>query len=186
MEGDDEAEPSTHQSSVVSSVVIVDSRKKAEGPGEAIRTLNLERVKHLDLEDLACRQELTEALGIKSLSHEDLSNHYCVIWLKAHEGHFSRAKTLEMADLTEIPQRSIMGLINYRPLKELGSPGLIVEPPKHRTSTARTRVVIPAELRAVDKLLEPKDMRRLDTAYMGAKLAEDPRYGRSCGTSQLA
>ena len=25
-----------------------------------------------------------------------------------------------------------------------------------------------------------------DTAYLGAKLAEDPRYGRSCGTSQLA
>ena len=25
-----------------------------------------------------------------------------------------------------------------------------------------------------------------DIAYMGAKLAEDPRYGRSCGTSRLA
>ena len=24
-----------------------------------------------------------------------------------------------------------------------------------------------------------------DTAYMGTKLAEDPRYGRSCGTSRL-
>ena len=79
-----------------------------------------------------------------------------------------------------------MGLINYRPLKELGSPRLIVEPPKHRTSIARIRVAVPAELRAVDKLLEPKSMGLPDTAYMGAKLAEDPRYGRSCGTSQLA
>ena len=72
-------------------------------------------MKDLDLEDLACRQELTKVLGITSLSHEDLSNRYCVDWLKANEAHFSRAKTLEMADLTGIPQRSIMGPINYRP-----------------------------------------------------------------------
>ena len=51
-----------------------------------------------------------------------------------------------------------MGPINYRPLKELGSPGLIVEPPKHRTSIARIRVAIPAQIRAVEKLLEPKSM----------------------------
>ena len=75
---------------------------------------------------------------------------------------------------------------NYRLLKELGSPGLIVEPPKHRTSIARIRVVIPAQLRAVDKLLELKSVGLPDTAYMGAKLAEDPRYGRSCGISRLA
>ena len=79
-----------------------------------------------------------------------------------------------------------MGPINYRPLKELGSPDLIVEPPKHRTSVARIRVAIPAQLRAVDKLIEPNSMGLPDTAYMGAKLAEDPRYGRSCGTSWLA
>ena len=103
MEGD-EAESCTPQSSVVPSVVIVDSRKKVEGPGEANRTRYLERLKDLDLEDLACRQELMAILGIKSLSHEDLSNHYCVDWLKAHEAHFFRAKTLEMADLTGIPQ----------------------------------------------------------------------------------
>ena len=78
-----------------------------------------------------------------------------------------------------------MGPINCRPLKELGSPGLIVDPPKHRTSVARIRVAIPAQLRAVDKLLEPKSMVFPDTAYMGAKLTEDPRYGRSCGTSRL-
>ena len=170
----------------MSSALMVDNKKKLEGPGEASRTRYLERVKDLDLEELACRQELTEVLRIKSLSHEDLSNHYCVDWLKAHEAHFSRAKTLEMADLTEIPQRSIMGPINYRPLKELGSPGLIVEPPKHRTSIASIRVAIPAQLRAVNKLLEPKSMGFPDTAYMGLKLAEDSRYGRSCGTSQLA
>ena len=79
-----------------------------------------------------------------------------------------------------------MRLINYRPLRELGSPGLIVEPPKHWTSLARIRVAIPAQLRAVDKLLEPNSMGLPDTAYVGAKLAEDPKYGRSCGTSQLA
>ena len=143
-------------------------------------------MKDLDLEDLACRQELTQALRINRLSHEDLSNHYCADWLKAYEAHLSRAKTLEMADLTEIPQRLIMGPINYRPLNELGSPGLIVEPPKHRTTVARIRVSIPAQLRAVDKLLDPKSMELLDTAYKGAKLAEDPRYERSCGTSRLA
>ena len=71
-------------------------------------------MKDLDLENLACRQELSEFLGIKSLSHEDLSNHYCVDWLKTHEAHLSRAKTLEMADLTGGPQRSIIEPINYR------------------------------------------------------------------------
>ena len=40
-----------------------------------------------------------------------------------------------------------MGPINYRPLKLLGSPGLIVEPPKHRTSIARIRLATPAQLR---------------------------------------
>ena len=47
-------------------------------------------------------------------------------------------------------------------------------------------MAIPAQLRSVDKHLEPKSMGPTDTACMGAKLAEDPRYGRSCGTSQLA
>ena len=91
-----------------------------------------------------------------------------------------------MADLTGIPQRSIMGPISQRPLKELGSPRLIVEPPNLRTKIARIRVAIPPQLRVVDKLLEPESMGLPDTAYMGAKLAKDPRYGRSCGTSQLA
>ena len=65
------------------------------------------------------------------MSHEDLSRHHCVDWLKVHEAHFSRAKTMEVADLTGIPLKSVMGPINYRPLKQLGSPGLIVEPPKY-------------------------------------------------------
>ena len=47
-------------------------------------------------------------------------------------------------------------------------------------------MAIPAQLRAVDKLLKPKSMGLPDTTYMGAKLAEDPRYERSCGTSRLA
>ena len=152
----DEAEFSTSQSFVVSSVVGVANRKKTEGTGGTSRARYLERVKDLDLEDLACRQELAEVLGLKSLSHEDLNNYHCVDWLKTHEAHFSRAKTLETADLTGIPKKSIMGPVNYRPLKELGSPGLIVEPPKHGNSIARMRVAIAAQLRAVEKLLEPK------------------------------
>ena len=61
-----------------------------------------------------------------------------------------------------------------------------MEPPKHRTSIAWIRVAIPAQLRAVDKVLEPKSMGLSDTAHMVAKLAEDKKYGRSSGTSQLA
>ena len=36
---------------------------------------------------------------------------------------------METADLIGIPTKAIMGPINYRPLKLLGSPGLIPEPP---------------------------------------------------------
>ena len=98
----------------MSSVVMVDIKKKKEGPWEP--SITLERVKDLDLEDLAGRQELMEVLGLRSLSHENLGNHYCVDWLVAHEAHFSRAKTLETADLTGIPRRSIIG-VKYRPPK---------------------------------------------------------------------
>ena len=98
----------------------------------------------------------------------------------------SRAKTLETADLMGITQKSMMGPVNYRPLKLLGCPGLIVETPKHRTSIARVRVAIPAQLRIVEKLLEPKSMVIPETTgYMGPNLAEDPRYRTSCGISQL-
>ena len=155
-------------------------------PAETSRARYLERIKELDLEDLECRQELAEVLGLKDASHEDLSRHHCVDWLKAHEAHFSRARMMETADLTGIPLKSIMGPINYRPFKLLGSPGLIVAPPKHRTSIARISVATPVPLRVVDKLLEPKDMGLLDTAYEGSKLADDPRYRKPCGNSWLA
>ena len=85
---------------------------------------------------------------------------------------------METADLTGIPIRSVMGPINYRPLKLLGSPGLIVEPPKHRTSIARVRLATPAQLRLVDMLLDPKEMELPDAAYEGARLADDPRCQR--------
>ena len=170
----------------MSSVVVVVDDKKTERPGETSKARYLERTKDLDLEDLACRQDLADVLGLKNMSHEDLSRHHCVDWLKAHEAHFSRAKTLETADLTGIPQKSIMGPVNYRHLKQLGSTGLIVERPKHRMGIARIKVAIPSQLRMVEKLLEPKSKEIPDIGYLGAKLAEDPRYGRSCGTSQLA
>ena len=140
----EEATSSTPQSSVVSSVVVVES-KRVKRPAETSRSRYLEKVKELDLEDLECKQELTEALGLERVSHEDLSRHQCVDWLKAHETHFSRARIMETADLPGIPTRSVMGPINYRPLKLLGSPGLIVEPPKHRTSIARIRLATPAQ-----------------------------------------
>ena len=132
MEAED-AESSTPQSSVVSSVVVVDN-KMAETPAETTKKQYIERLKELDLEDLDCRQELAEILGLKIVSHEDLSRHHCVDWLKAHEAHFSRARTMETP--TGIPLKSIMGQVNYRPLKQLGSPGLIVEPIKHQMSIA--------------------------------------------------
>ena len=140
----------------------------------------------LDLKDLACRRELIEVLRLKSLSHEDLSNRYCVDWLKAHEAHFSRDKTLETADVTGISKKSIIGPVNYRTFKKLRSPCLIGEPPKHRTSIVRIRVAIPAQLRAVEKRLQPKSMGLPDTAYLGPKISKNPRHGKSYGTSQLA
>ena len=150
----EEATSSTPQSSVLSSVVVVES-KKVERPAETSRSRYLEKVKELDLEDLECRQELAEALGLERVSHEDMSKHQCVDWLKAHETHFSRARIKETADLTGIPTKSVMGPINYRSLKLLGSPGLIAEPPYHRMSIARIRLATPAQLRVVDKLLDP-------------------------------
>ena len=93
---------------------------------------------------------------------------------------------METADLNGIPMRSVMGPINYRSLKLLASLGLIVEPPKHRTSITRIRLATPAQLRVVDKLLEPKEMELPDADYEGAKLADDPRYGKPCGSAQLA
>ena len=59
----------------------------------------------------------------------------------------------------------------------LGSPGLIVEPPKHKTSIAKIRLATPAQLRVVDKLLDPKEMELPDAAR---------RFGKPCGSAQLA
>ena len=180
----EEVTSSTPPGSVISSVVVAES-KRVERPMETARLRYPEKVKGLDLEGLECRRELAETLGIERVSHEDLSRH-CVDWLKAHETHFSRSKLMETADLTGIPTKAIMGPINYRPLKLLGSPGLIAEPPKHRTSIARIRLATPAQLRVVDKLLNPGEMELPDAAYEGSKLAEDPRYGKPCGSTQLA
>ena len=106
----------------MASVVVVVDNKNMERPGEASKARYLKRIRDLDLEDLAFRQELAGVLGLKNVSHEDLSRHHCVDWLKAHEAHFSRASTLETVDLTGIPQKSIMGTVNYRTLEQLGIP----------------------------------------------------------------
>ena len=60
MEAEEVTSP-TPQSLVVSSVVLVES-KRMERSAETSRTRYLEKVKELDLEDLECRQELAEAL----------------------------------------------------------------------------------------------------------------------------
>ena len=95
----EEAESSTPQSSLVPSVVVVDN-KKMERLADASKTRYSERVKKLDLKDLDCRQELAEVLGLKDVSHEDLSRHHCVDWLKAHEAHFSRQERRQWSQLT--------------------------------------------------------------------------------------
>ena len=43
-----------------------------ERPAETSRSRYVERVKELNLEDLECRQELAEALGLERVSHEAL------------------------------------------------------------------------------------------------------------------
>ena len=181
----EEVTSSTPPGSAISSVVVAENKREKRSM-ETARLRYPEKVKELDLEGLECRRELAETLGIERVSHEDLNRHHCVDWLKAHEAHFSRTKLMETADLTGIPTKAIMRPINYRPLKLLGSPGLIVEPPKHRTSIARIRLATPAQLKVVDKLLNPGGMELPDAAYEGSKLAEDPRYGKPCGSTQLA
>ena len=181
----EEVTSSTPPGSAISSVVVAESKREKKSM-ETARLRYPEKVKELDLESLECRRELAETLGIERVSHEDLNRHHCVDWLKAHEAHFSRAKLMETTDLTGIPTKAIMGPINYRPLKLLGSPGLIAEPPKHRTSIARIRLATPAQLKVVDKLLNPGGTGLPDAAYEGSKLAEDPRYGKPCGSTQLA
>ena len=103
----EEMESFTPQSAVLSSVVVMDNMK-VERPAERSKTRYLERIKEFDLDDLECRQELAEVLGLKNVSHEDLSRHHSVDWLKAHEAHFSRARKTETADLTGIPLKSRM------------------------------------------------------------------------------
>ena len=181
----EEVTSSTPPGSAISSVVVAESKREKRSM-ETARLRYPEKVKGLDLEGLECRRELAETLGIERVSHEDLNRHHCVDWLKAHEAHFSSTKLMETADLTGIPTKAIMGPINYRPLKLLGSPGPIAEPPKHRTSIARIRLATPAQLKVVDKLLNPGGMGLPDAAYEGSKLAEDPRYGKPCGSTQLA
>ena len=186
---EDTRDSSTPQSSVVSSVIVMEKvlgNEKSSGEAlEGTRKRYLERVRDLDLKGLACRQELNEVLELKSLSREDLSSHYCVDWLRAHNAHFSRERTLETADLTGVPRRSIFSPISYRPLKELGSLGAIAEPLKDRTGLARVRVAIPAQLRAVEKLPDLKTGLP-DIAYAGSELSNDAKYGRKFGASKLA
>ena len=59
----EEAESSTPQSSLVSSVVVVDD-KKMERTADVNKTRYSERIKGLNLEDLECRQDLAEVLGL--------------------------------------------------------------------------------------------------------------------------
>ena len=68
--------------------------------------------------------------------------------------------------------------VDYRPLKELGSPGAIAKPPTHRTILARIRV-------AIEKLLVPKLMGLPDAAFAVLKVVNDARYGEGHEESKL-
>ena len=58
---------------------------------------------------------------------------------------------------------------------------------KHRRYFARIKDAIPGQLKAVDKLLDPRIMGSSDdTAYAGPKLAEDAMFGEGFGASKLA
>ena len=111
----------TPQSSVVSSVEIVekdqDGKMLAEGTGEFSKARNLERVRNLGLKDLACRRELIETREFNSFSVEDINIQFCVDWLKAHEAHFSREKTLWKADSTGIPKKMNFGPATIDPFR---------------------------------------------------------------------
>ena len=122
-------EPSMPQISVVSPVVVVEedngSKIMAEGPVAASKARYLDRVKNPDLKELACMREFVEIMELKILYHEDLNSHHCVDWLKANEAHFSREKTLDTADLTGIPKRSIWALSSIDALRSWGAQALL-------------------------------------------------------------
>ena len=61
-------------------------------------------------------------------------------------------------------------------IKGAGCPGAIAESPEYRTGLATIRVAIPAQVEAVEKLLDPKAMGPPDTAYAGSELSKDARY----------
>ena len=135
----DEMDSLTPQSSAVSSVVVLDNKKARSpvgGPGGASKPRYLERVKDLDLEDLACRQELMEVLGLKSLTHEDLSDHYSVICFKALEAHFSRDKNPGDGGLDWDSQEVNPGASQLQAIQGVGKPS-----PHRGTSKAANKYI---------------------------------------------
>ena len=67
----------------------------AEGPEGTSKARYLERMKDLELEKMACTRDLMEILERKILSHKDLSSHYKLDCLKAHDALFFSRKDLE-------------------------------------------------------------------------------------------
>ena len=63
----------------MSSIVVVERgiEKKASGRLQdcSSKARYLDRIKKLDFQELAFRKKLMEALELKRLSHEDISNH---------------------------------------------------------------------------------------------------------------
>ena len=58
--------------------------------------------------------------------------------------------------------------------------------PQTSNEHCQIRLATPAQLRVVDKLLDPREMELPDAAYEGTRLADDRRYGKPCGNTQLA
>ena len=110
-----------------------------------------------------------EALKHKSLSHEDLGDHFYVDWLKAHEAHFSRVSTLEIAREPELLTKTIFCPINY---KLYFRNILYPNARKYRSKKARIRTAVPTQLRIIVKFPDPQAIGLPLTGYSGPELAQ--------------
>ena len=123
------------------------------------------------------------AIELKCLSHEDLSNQFCVDWLKAREAHFFRHRNLERSDLSGIPRSAVFGPIIYRPLKELGSPGKIEASYEPGLNKGGETCATASSGQASG--LDPKFLRFPETAYAGPELLNDAKCGEGLGAIKL-
>ena len=89
-------ESSTPQSSVVSSFLMVEKSNEnksfAEGPGSKHGQVP-RKSEEPTLRRVGMQARVDGDSRAPKPSHEDLSSHYCVDWLKAHVAYFSLERT---------------------------------------------------------------------------------------------